>query len=141
MPHDDDYEVITRIVRCVRCQGEGLYTLDVGRGDFSYTCDCTTIQAPEIHLGPNGPGEIRCTTLPSRMIGIRHSRRMLTTGQGGRLWREVWRCAEGTILQSGPNFVAILATEDRRQIWFDSFGAAFSLLTNQPWRPPEGGIE
>jgi hypothetical protein len=137
MPGFDEPEVIERTVLCRRCEQPGMYRLDVGTGDFSFECPCTEIEIAAIHTGPN-VGEIRCCTQPGRMISrIRPSRRTLTTGVHGRLWRELWRCPEGSILQSGHDFVAVMASEDRRQLWFDSFEAAFYQLTNHPW--PEGG--
>jgi hypothetical protein len=138
MPSFNEDEIIRRTVQCTRCQQPATYTLDIAHGNFSYVCECTMIEAPEIHTGPNGPGEIRLMTLPGRMIGIRPSRRLLSKSRG-RLWREVWRCEQGVIVGSGADFVTIPNDEAKPQFWAHSFEESYMQLVGQPWRP-EGGL-
>jgi hypothetical protein len=135
MPSYEPAEVIERLVTCSRCEREGRYRLDLGSGHFLYECECTSLEIPGIHTHPNGP-EIRCVTQPSAMLGIRASRRLLSVGRHGRLFRERWKSQEGIIVQSGPDFVVVPNAEGRQQFWAKSFEQAFTELTGRPW---EGG--
>jgi hypothetical protein len=128
-------KIIHRVVTCARCQQQGRYRLDLGSGDFFYECECTSLEIPAIHTNPNGPSEICCVTQPSRMVGLRPSRRTLSVGPHGRLFRERWRCEAGIILQSGADFVTISSAEGRQQFWAQSFEQAFFELSGQPWQP------
>jgi hypothetical protein len=129
-------EIIRRVVTCARCQQQGRYRLDLGSGDFFYECECTSLEIPAIHTDLNGPGAISCVTQPNRMIGIRPSRRLLSVGPHGRLWREVWRSEQGTIVHNAGDFVVIPKGEGKQQFWTRSFEASFMQLVGRPW---EGG--
>jgi hypothetical protein len=139
MPEFDQHEVIRRVVTCLRCGEEGVYTLDVQRGDFRYECACTELLAPSIHTGPVGPGELRVCTLPHRMAGLRPSRQTLSVGVRGRLWRQLWHCELGVVLNSGNDYVAVRYEHPHLQFWAQSFEPAYYALTGEFWRSEEGG--
>jgi hypothetical protein len=138
MPSYSENELFERVVLCTRCQQQGRYRLDLGNGDFFYQCECTSLEITAIHTDPNGPGTIRCCTLPHRMVGLRPSRRLLSVGPRGRLFRERWRSREGAILQAGEDFVTVFH-EDGRQVWSKDFGFSYTLLTGLLWQSERGG--
>jgi len=123
-------------VQCARCETEQEQWRSDDGDTFSAHCGCTDFEVTGLVLSPNGP-TMAAVVRPERVKGIRPSRRMLTIGRHGRLWRECWRTASGVILESGEDFVTIFH-EDGRQIWSKDFGFSYTLLTNKPWRP-EGG--
>jgi hypothetical protein len=135
MPDSNEFEVVLRAAFCERCETLGTGRWDPQAGTFEWCCACTEISLTGI-TKQDGPGELRCVTQSARMVGIRPSRRLISMSRG-RIWREVWRCEQGIILQCAKDFVTILE-QDGRQIWSTDFSFSFTLLTGQPWRP-EGG--
>jgi hypothetical protein len=133
-------EAIRRVVTCARCGEEGVYILDLLRGDFSYECPCTEIFAPSIHTGPVGPGELRVCTLPHRMLPVRPSRRTLSIGVRGRLWRQLWHCELGAVSHSGNDYLAVRYENPHLQTWAGNFEQAYYSLTGEIWRPEEGAV-
>jgi len=120
-------------VQCARCEEPQEQWRSDDGDRFSVHCECTSFEVTGLVLSPDGP-TMAAVVRPERVKGIRPSRRMLTIGRHGRLWREIWRSAEGVIVQSGPDFVVVPAEEGKPQIWAKSFEESFVQLTGQPWR-------
>jgi hypothetical protein len=118
---------------CERCETQQEQWRSDDGDVFRAHCECTDFQVTGLTKSSNGP-TVGSVIFPSKVKGIRYSRRLLTVGRHGRLWRECWRGETGVILQSGSDYVAILAGEDHRQVWFASFEGAYYQLVGKPWQ-------
>jgi hypothetical protein len=132
MPSFDEPETVCRTALCARCETLGSGHWNPQEGTFEWRCECCVITLTGI-TKLVGPDEIRCCTLPYRMVGLRPSSRLLSVGIHGRLWREVWPCPEGVIVQSGGDFVSVWNANDRAQFWAHSFAEAYGQLIGKPW--------
>jgi hypothetical protein len=121
---------------CQRCDSQQTQWISNDGDRFTAHCHCTDVEVSGLTCSPNGP-TMGAVTRPEQIKGLRHSRRLISVGRHGRLWREIWRCSEGVILESGSDFVAIV-NRDGQQLWHTNFEAAFYQLTGQIWRT-EGG--
>jgi hypothetical protein len=131
MPNFDEPETVYRTALCAHCETLGHGQWSPQEGTFEWQCACTEIALCGL-TAENGPGEVRVCTLPHRMVGIRPSRRLLSLSRG-RVWRQVWRSPEGSIVQSGADYVAVPNAEGRQQFWTTDFEQAFYELTGTRW--------
>jgi hypothetical protein len=105
-------------------------------GNLYPRCACHQISIENWSTDPNGPSlRVVCDHACQRRLRLC---RRLVQNTGGRVWRQLFESARGRIFQSGSSFLVTLDVEDGRQLWFESFEAAYCQLTGLPWQP-EGG--
>jgi hypothetical protein len=117
---------------CHRCETQQEQWRSDDGDQFRFRCNCTALEVSGLTQSPNGPTSA-CVTYPGQVKGIRPSRRLLTVGPRGRLFREVWRSPEGVIIHSGDDYVVVPNAEGRQQFWANSFTQAFCVLTGRAW--------